>query len=428
MTKERDTAARAAKGEGSVSRYHNHPTCPPAVGGVRPAHACKGPWRARVWAQPVGQPRKRVELYGATKAEVLRKKRELQTQEATGRLAPVGDRTTVGEWLDQWYAKNTTPNAKGVTKWKVNTAKGYRTTIDRHLKPHVGDVLLTKLDRAQVAELYDTLRERGGVGGTPLDESTVRKAHANLSRALMLATQAGRIPLNPCTMVEPPATNTSVPAVPLTLAEAWRVLDLAGEDPRFWLALFQGLRQGEVLGMRWSDVYLDATSKSGKPRPYLVVRSAASRKPGEGIVFDTPKSKASTGRKLPLVSFVAERLAKHQAQAIANGATPSDLVFTNSRGGAVDSRKDWTKWSTLLELAGITHTTLHSARSTTAQLLEDAGVPDRVAMAIIGHSDVKMLHHYQQGNEPAKERGMGKLDKHLRKAARRHLRAVEGVA
>lgn len=421
-------SARRRKGEGSISRHHNHPTCPapmtlvdPATGKpvtMRPAHECKGPFTARAWVRTASGEKVRKRVYGKTEKAVLKELKKLAAEEVAGHV--VAKSPTVKMWL------RTDAAALGITNWwtdaepklKVNTRKGYNTVINQRIIPTLGHHRLDRLTQQHVADFYDALRAQG------LSESSVRGTHAVLRRALTVAVRKGKVARNVCELVEPPKQGTSKPREVLTVQQAWKVLHAAGDNPRYWLALLGGLRQGEALALRWSAVYLDAVDEDGNAAPHLVVREALSREPGVGLVFDKPKSAESTNRVVPLLPQVADRLRAMRVQAFAKGATEDDLLWTSPTGLPRDHRVDWAEWRALLALAGVPLVTLHSARNTCAQLLEAAGVPERVVADILGHAQVAMTHHYQKGNTAAKADAMQRLAEYVAAKEPRPLRAV----
>lgn len=399
MTKPRTTTPRRRKGEGSVSRFHNHPTCPPVVDGVRADHDCKGPHRAMVWVVDNQGTRKRVALYGKTEGEVLAKIKATTVAEAKGEV--VRSTVTVRDWM------RTDALEEGIANWwalaaptlKVNTRKGYVSIINREILPALGHHKLTALQPEHVRRMYADMAKRG------LSGTTQRGVHRVLRRALLIAMREGKVARNVCDLLDPPKVQASTKPKALPVEDAWAVLRAAGNNPRHWVSLLTGLRQGEALALRWHDVVLDA------PVPYLVVRESLSREPGVGLVFDKPKSATSTDREVPLVGQVADRLRAARDKHLGKGGNMADLVFGNSRtGGPMDPRRDYNGWCVLLDLAGVGHVSLHDARRTTAHLLEDAGVPDRVVAEILGHAQVTMTHRYQQGNMPAKVAGMQALE------------------
>lgn len=396
-----NAAKRRRKGEGSVSRkHHASHGCPDLdAEGNRPDHTCTAPYRARVWVHTTTGGRARKEVYGRTEAEVLKKVKALNVAEAKGEVTRASG-MTVEQWLTQWFEEAKAPR-DGKPGLKLNTQVSYEGVMRRYLIPHLGHRQLDRLTPQHLATMYRRLREQG------LAEPTIRQGHAILRRSLVVAMRAGLVGRNVADLVEPPKARSvnSKRRTPMPAEDAAKVLRAAGENPRFWVALLTGLRQGECLGLRWADLHLDVPEGEW---PYLVVRQAMTVVRGKdaerigvasGVYFDTPKSQQSTDREVPLIAPVADRLRVARDRAYAKGATPQDLVFTNAKGKPLDPRRDHDRWLALLGAAGVEeHYSLHQARNTTAGLLELARVPDRVVAAILGHSQVSMTHHYQAGN------------------------------
>jgi integrase len=394
------TSNRRRKGEGTIIKVHNHKSCPPAVDGVRPEHPCKGMWKATttVW---IGGIKTRKSVYAKTEKEVTRKLKALAVSEATGTL--IVKSWTVSEWMTYWYA-----NAK--PDLKANTRKTYESKMKVYIIPALGSYRLDKLQPEHIRALYSKMRKQG------LSESTCRQVHMILKRALKIAVRERKAAFNVADMIDPPSTKTT--QLPfLSTEDAKKVLAAAGANPRYWLALFCGVRQGEALGLRWGDLYLDATDASGAPAPYLIVRRSISRETGVGLVEDTPKSATSTDRVIPLPTPVAARFVILRAtQQLAGSGQDDDIVFPNrlDSGKWMASQDDNEGWNRLLREAGVVGEerapNLHSARVTAAHLLEDAGAPQRVVQEILGHASLAMTSHYQQNNLPGKVEAMRSLE------------------
>jgi integrase len=408
-TKKTTTTARRRRGEGSIGRYHNHPTCPPiGEDGTRPDHTCQGPYRAQVWVVDTKGSRTRKVVYGKTEAEVVRKVTDLNVASATGKV--VTGSVTLAQWLD--------PKAeeKGLENWwtvaapglKLNSRIAYERSIRLYLVPALGKYRLDRLTPEHVEAMYRSMRSLN------LSEATILHAHNVLRRSLAVAVRKGKVVRNVADLTDNrPSVADRAPTKALTVEEGWKVLRLAGDNPRFWLALMTGLRQGEVLGLRWRDVVLDVPDGE---LPYVVVRETVVREPGVGLVTQTPKSDASTDRAVPLVPMVSARLKVHHAAAVSKGwADPEDYVFPSPRNPRTprDPKNDRSQWAALVSLAGLDHVTLHSARNTTSQLLENAGVPERVVAEILGHANVWMTRKYQSGNTVAKQQAAQSLARYL---------------
>lgn len=208
-----------------------------------------------------------------------------------------------------------------------------------------------------------------------------------ISRALKVAMQRGRVARNVATLVDAP-TARQEEVQPLTAAEARKLLQAAAELPngaRWSVALALGLRQGEALGLLWDDVDLDAGT--------VTVRQALQRQAGKGLVLVEPKSRAGR-RTIKLPDQLRDALRVHRVrqaeQRLAAATVWEDrgFVFCQSNGRPIDRRRDWQDWKDLLRAAGVRDARLHDARHTAATLLLQQGVPARVVMNILGHSQI----------------------------------------
>lgn len=363
-------AARRGHGEGSVYQRHDHPSCPPpGDDGGRPEHRCRGHWVGTVDLGVIRGKRRRKTVYGRTRREATAKVQGMIEAKRTYTL--VTGTTTVEAWLQHWLDE-VCPERR----LKANTLKGYRSKIDQYLTPELGSLRLDRLEPEHVRGLYNKMRRDGRA------EATIRQTHAILRRALLVAQREGKVARNVATLIDAPGTERHR-RTGLTLAQAERVLD--GADLRWWVALMLGLRQGEALALRWSDIDLD--------EGYLRVERNLVRVPGRGLVFDTPKS-ASSRRIVPLPDEMAKafRLAWERT-----GGDPAALVFHRD-GKPWDHRADWQAWSDRLDAVGVPHAPLHAARNTTASILEELGYPARMVAEILGQSDVRVTHGYQSAD------------------------------
>jgi len=201
--------------------------------------------------------------------------------------------------------------------------------------------------------------------------------------------QRGRVTRNVATLVDAPTARREE-VEPLTTADARRILDLAKDLPngtRWSVALALGLRQGEALGLLWDAVDLDAGT--------LTVRRALQRQAGKGLMLVEPKSRAGR-RTIKLPEPLRDALRAHrvaqaeQRLAAANVWEDRGFVFCQTNGRPIDARRDWLDWKALLKAAGVRDARLHDARHTAATLLLQQGVPARVVMEILGHSQISL--------------------------------------
>ena len=243
-----------------------------------------------------------------------------------------------------------------------------------------------RLDRLQHEHLEAAWGQLSAEGLSP---ATVLLNHRILSRALTVAMQRGRVARNVATLVDAPSVAREE-VQPLTAAEARALLQAAGDLPngaRWSVDLALGLRQGEALGLLWDAVDLDAGT--------LTVRRALQRQAGKGLVLVEPKSRAGR-RTIKLPDALREALRSHRAWqaerrlAAGNVWENGGYVFCQPNGRPIDARRDWLNWKALLQSAGVRDARLHDARHTAATLLLQQGVPARVAMQVLGHSQISL--------------------------------------
>lgn len=368
---------RRSKGDGGITQRHDHPTCPPMVDGERADHRCRGRWQATLDVMVDGR-RRRKTLYARTKAEAQTRLNKALRERDAGAL--VLKTMTVEAWLARWLdRKSKPPNAL-----KPQTMRSYRSKVDRYLAPHLGRHQLTALRAAHIEAMYDAMRADG------LAEATLRQTHAILQGALKDAVRADHLSYNPIDKARPPGTEKAK-REQFTIEQADRVLGAAGDSARWWLALFYGMRQGEVLGLDWR--WIDFGERVMWIRETLQTDE-------EGHLFLGAPKTAGSVRPLPLVGQVEARLRLLWED---QGRPPSGLVFHNA-GKPIQPKRDWRAWRELIDratappLAPLPYIALHAARNSAASLMEAAGIPDRLVMQILGQTQVQTTHGYQSAD------------------------------
>jgi len=372
---------RRDKGQGGLYQRHDHPTCPPLVDGVRVEHRCRGRWVGTVEVTIDGK-RRRKTVYGRTKkaAQVAQAKANRAKEDGT----LITTSPTVAAWMAEWLKKKRRPPRP----LKPQTWNGYESKSRTYIVPTLGKRRLGDVKPQHIEAMYDDMRSRG------LAESTVRQTHAILQKALKDAVRLGHLGVSPMAKVQPPGTETGE-RDQFTLEQAMAALKAAGDSARWWLALFYGMRQGEVLGMDWRFVDWGA-------HVFLVEETRQNNYRGDdsGAILGDPKSRASR-RPLPLLPWIEARL---RLLWEASGCPAAGLVFPGEDGKPMDPKRDWSDWSEFIAAAGLPHIALHAARNTASSLMEAADIPDRVVAQILGQSQVRTTHGYQKA-ELARVRG-----------------------
>lgn len=381
---------RRTRGDGGLYQRHDHPTCPPLdESGDRPEHKCRGRWVANVEVIVDGR-RRRKSIYARTSTEARRKLTQALREKDDGTL--VLSTLTLGKWLDYWLDNIATRTLR------PQTLRGYRSKVDTYIKPTIGTRRLTDLRPEHIRQMHDRMRADG------LAEASVRQTHAILKRALRVAVQEGKLGVSPADRMESPTTETAT-RKQFTVDQARTVLR-ATDDARWWLALFYGMRQGEALGLDWRDVDL--------VRDTITIRQTLQTDASGALIFGPPKSKASA-RVIPVLPLMKARLLllwHNQGQPV------EGLLFSDA-GKPLHPRRDWQAWRDLTDRAAVPpqaplpYIALHAARNTAASLMEAAGVPDRLVMQILGHSQVQITHGYQSAELPRMAEALAAMGRFL---------------
>lgn len=281
---------------------------------------------------------------------------------------------TLGEYLDRWLSlakNNVTPK----------TLDGYELNVRLHIKPYLGAIPLHKLQPLHLQDLYTKLLEKG------LSRRSVEYVHRNLHAALQGALRMGLVGRNVCDAVKPPKVERKEMLV-LDEEEASRLVS-GIEDLRLKaavaLAVGCGLRRGEICGLRWQDVDLDAGC--------IHVVQTVQRIDGQGLV--TLPTKTHRSRRLVtlppgLVAILkAWRKQQMQERLMAGPAwEETGFVLTTERGAPVDGNWITKNFSRKLKELGLPHIRFHDLRHSHATALLKKGVHPKVVQERLGHSAI----------------------------------------
>jgi integrase len=295
------------------------------------------------------------------RARVVRRRRGdvLAEMDRLRRAARAGIDTGQHRTIDQFLAWWIEEVKAGTIAPK--TLRNYRTVANLWVNPYIGKVRLAKLRVTHVQTMVNELRRQG------LSPGVVNQALKVLRQALRYAIGARMIDHNPAEHVR------SVPVsggadVAMTADEAKAVLAVAQDDRLrafWWLALKYGLRIGELLDLRWSDVDFGTET--------LTVR----------------RSKTVAGvRTLPLIPEAKRVLQDHRRLGDESVSPIDGYVFCRPDGRPIDERRIGERWAELLAEAGVEHRRFHATRHTALTLLLEDGVPLEVVSAIAGHSSI----------------------------------------
>lgn len=279
-------------------------------------------------------------------------------------------------WLD-----TTVATAVLHEQMKSSTAYSYRTLTSEYVIPTVGSIRLDRLTIDDVDAMTAKMKKAG------YKPNTIRLARSTLRSAMNAAVRARKIAFNPVTGSIAPRRSTEK-RTPLTLDQARMLLKALDEKtygPLIQVALWTGLRKGELLALLWSDVDLDGGS--------LMVDATLGRLTGEGLLRTAPKTEAAKDT-VPLVESAVGALRRQRALQAAErlrlGARwrGGDYVFHGPIGGALDPSKALKEWNAIRDALEFPKVTFHDLRHTTATLLHEAGIPLEVIQRILRHSSI----------------------------------------
>jgi integrase len=307
--------------------------------------------------------RKRRAVYGANKKEVRAKLTEAIANRDKGLVFDSGN-LSVGEYLDRWLSA--IEGTIGERTWQR-----HESNVRLHIKPAIGRTKLATLNPLQVQSLYRAKSR------THLAPGSVKRIHTTLHKALRQAVRWQMIPRNPCHSVDGPKGYRGE-IQPLD-NEQVRVLLATAKviQPRLYalyvLGVTAGLRQGELIGLQWSDLDMEGSRLTVK-------RSVFKGK------INAPKT-ARSSRTVRLTGLAVRALEEHRVNHFASDT----WVFSTRNGTPIDCgnlHRDY--WKPLLRRAGLPDVTFHAAtRHTCATLLLGQGVHLKLVADLLGHRSIR---------------------------------------
>ena len=287
---------------------------------------------------------------------------------------------STGDYLESWLSQ-----VRGRVRGR--TYSGYAGLLRRYAIPALAEVPLKDLHPLHLQHLYGALLEHGAGGYRDrLSASTVSNLHRVLVQSLGWAERFGLLERSPAKAARPPRPRRAEPKV-VDPALAARILE-ASAGTRLELpvafALATGMRRGEILGLRWSDLAPDLSVAH-------VRRSLQAT--GGALVFEEPKTKRSR-RSVALPAFLHPYLERQRAdqvrrmQVLGDRWTCSDLVIDAGDGAPVNPDSMSSAWRFLVIRSGLPHVRFHDLRHAHATLLLCQGVHPKVVSERLGHATV----------------------------------------
>jgi integrase len=335
-----------------------------------------GRWEAKIRLPDGSRKSAYAHTYAGARHELARLARERDL----GLPIVRSERLTLGAFLKDWLERHS-------ASVRQRTIRRYGESLRLHVIPKLGRTPLTKLSAAQIERLYHDLRTKPAKkNGEPLSAATVNRVHTALHAALEDATDKGFLQRNPSDQARRPKEEKHQSRV-FTPDEFYTFLDAIQGDrfeALYLLAITTGMREGEMLGLRWGDVDLTRG----------VLRVMGALGPGERGGLELGETKTESSRRtLALVPEVVDALKRRKkdqaAERLASaGAWPvHDLIFTRPNGQPIDGRNfPRLYFFPFLKRTGLPKLRFHELRHSSATMAIHEGVPISEVSATLGHS------------------------------------------
>jgi integrase len=318
----------------------------------------------------------RKDIYGKTRKEVQEKLRVALNDKKQGTLG-TGASVKLGAYLIDWL-----DNVHKSTI-RMTTYTQYHSIIKAHIIPALGHVTVQKLTVQMIQTFYTKKIESGAT------HSRVMGIHAVLHKALDDAVRWNIISRNVSDLVSLPAATTHE-IQPLTVDQVHTLMEVVKGhhfEALILVAVTTGMRRGELLALRWSDIDFE--------NGFIYIRRSVGRVPKMGFVENDPKTRMSK-RKITLPDVVIKALKEHQLrqeqakQLVSKRWQEHNIVFPNKFGGFHYTNRMLITFHALVAKAGLPRIRFHDLRHSAATILLIKGVHPKVVQELLGHSKISI--------------------------------------
>lgn len=341
-------------------------------------------WQARYsFVDGTGTRRERTKNFGS-KSEARVWLNARLAEAASGLVADSGG-VTLGAFLHDWL------DSVGVVRLEAATQSWYRSAVERHIVPSLGNVRLDRLTPVMIERFLGEKTDSGRLDGSGgLGTRSVRRLYVTLHKALNTAVRQGLITRNPADMADKPRQSLRDATLDVWTPDELASFLLAVSDERLssiWrLAAMTGMRRSELCGLQWSDVDLEGRSLHVR-RAVVVV---------DGVTIEkAPKTKAS-GRSIDLDQTTADSLREWRRSQLeermrAGAAWESgDWVVTDEIGVPIRPDRLSKTFRRTVENSGLRRIPFRQLRHSHATALLRSGAHPKVVQERLGHSSVSV--------------------------------------
>ena len=319
----------------------------------------------------------RKSYYTKTQAEA-RKKQTAVTHRVDKGTYIEPSKMTVGQWLDVWLVEYT----KGL---KPYSFRNYQSQVKNHIKPFIGVVKVVELSPDMIQRMYNKL-----AGECKLSPKTIRNIHGILHSAFETLLDIEEIRVNPCTACAkrlPKVVKKELhPLADEALANFLKTIKGMPYENLFLVDLFTGLRQGELLGLRWSCVDFEKGCITIDRQLYM---------PEKGGSYSLQPLKNRKARLICPAPFVFDVLRRERKNQLAarlkageawNTENFPDLVFTNELGGHLSHKTVYKRFKAAVAKSGVPDVRFHDMRHSYAVASLRSGDDPKTVQENLGHA------------------------------------------
>lgn len=318
---------------------------------------------------------KRVQKTFKTQKEAKAWRKEMLHQIEDG-LTYKGANYSLGMYLKEWLDGKR-------SSIKPHTHEQYDQVVKTHINPYLGKVKLKDIESFQIQRFYNEKLKNG------TSESTVYLIHRVLRCALRQAYAMGLIPRNPISPIKSPKPKKKEMRTynDYQARDLLRAAEGTDLEALLFVELATGLRIGEIIGLKWSDLDMETGT--------LRICRQVQRVKDVGLVFSEPKSEKSR-RLIILGPEAIKRLQKHadrqyQQKLFAGDRwMENDLIFPNTIGKPKEQNRLLKDFKILADAAGLPRIRFHDLRHTAATLMLQEEVNPKIVQEILGHSDINL--------------------------------------
>lgn len=351
---------------------------------------------------------KRKTVYGKTQKEVKEKLKQLEDEVFPAEAGKM----LLQDWMLLWMKKYKK------MQLKQTTYENYEMNINTHIKgTEIGTTRLVDLTTGALQEFYIG-KLKGEHGDRKISRRTVEYLHTIIGSALTQAYKNGLVlkNVNDSTVL-PKKEQTEI--TPLTVGEVKKVLEVSKTSDIHALlvvAIYTGMRKGEILGLKWEDIDFNNKVIHVKRSLCRVKNDDPEDSRKTKLVLMKPKTVKSV-RTIPLSKEAEYALRRHhikqneQKMKYRNIYQDQGLVFTREDGTFADARGVIRKFQKILDEAGVKRCRFHDLRHTFASILLNNGESMKVIQELLGHSTITTtMDIYSHVTEETKERSVELLE------------------